>query len=120
MLGDPLHEREIRALWYLAEGLTYQQVGRKMALSEQGAKSLGRTIMAKVGGRNITHTVHLAHCMGLIGTRPTCGSRAGVASHQYYGEEMCVKCRIFWRPYRRGIKQRAREKARSETKISGG
>lgn len=119
--GLPLTEQEYRLLELMAmEGLTYQAAGRKLGITRSGAINTGRRVQVKLGAKSLMHAVHIAMSAGTLGVRPSCGTRGGVARHQRYDEEICIKCRIFWRPYRRDVKARARERARSETKISGG
>lgn len=120
-LGGKITEQEQRLLELVCrDGKSLRQAARDLRMTYTAVANTAYRLRVKVGATTLAHLGHLATADGLIGTRPQCGSRGGVARHERYGEEMCVKCRIFWRPYRAGIKRRARDAARSETKISGG
>jgi hypothetical protein len=120
-LGGRITEQEQRLLELVCrDGKSLRQAARDLRTTYPAVANTAYRLRIKVGATTLAHLGHIATAYGLIGTRRQCGSRGGVAMHQRNDEELCVKCRIFWRPYRREIKQRARERARAETKISGG
>lgn len=114
--GAGLSAKEVMVLEYLAiDGLSYREIARRTGWTLRSVEMTGYRMRIKTGARTNAHAVHLALAAGFLGTRHQCGTRGGVAMHERHDEEMCIKCRIFWRPYRREIKQRARSRARSET-----
>jgi len=126
-LGGPITQKEQRLLELLArDGLSLRQAARELTsvtgeqVSYAAVANAAWRLRTKLGATTLAHLAHIATADGLIGTRRQCGTRGGVAMHERHDEELCIKCRLFWRPYRREIKRRARDKARSENKISGG
>lgn len=111
---------EARVLEYLAiEGLSYREIARVTGYTTRSVEMTGWRMRTKVGARTNAHAVHLALAAGFLGTRRQCGTRGGVGQHERHGEELCIRCRIFWRPYRADIKRRARERSETETKGAG-
>jgi DNA-binding CsgD family transcriptional regulator len=78
----PLSARDKEVLWLMSQGLTYYQVGHKLGMSEQGAKSAARRVMIRMGSRNITHAVSVGLLEGLIGRWPECGTHAAYQKHR--------------------------------------
>lgn len=65
---EPLSERELEVLQYLAEGLNNQEIGSKLFLSPHTVKVHTRNIYAKLGVHNRTQAVVRARTLGLLST----------------------------------------------------
>ncbi len=110
-LGGRITDHELRLLELVCrDGLSLQRAARELHTTYSAMANTAWRLRAKVGATTLAHLAHRATAEGLIGTRRQCGTRGGVAMHERNDEEMCVKCRIFWRPYRAEIKRRARDR----------
>lgn len=125
-LGSRITPKEQRLLELLTrDGKSLRQAARELSsltgetVSYAAVANAAWRLRTKLGATTLAHLAHIATADGLVGVYPNCGTRGGVGRHERNHEELCIKCRIFWRPYRAEIKRRAREKAR-ENKISGG
>lgn len=120
-LGGKVTDHELRILELVCrDGMSLRQAAKELHTSYPAVANAAWRLRTKMGATTLAHLAHIATADGLVGTRRQCGTRGGVAMHQRCDEELCIKCRMFWRPYRRDIKRRARDKARTETKISSG
>jgi two-component system NarL family response regulator len=61
-----LSYRETQVLLLVANGLANREVAQQLALTEETVKVHMRTIMAKLGAKDRTHAVTLAHKRGII------------------------------------------------------
>jgi RNA polymerase sigma factor (sigma-70 family) len=61
-----LGQRELEVLRATAEGETAEETAHRLTLSAETVKSQRRVVIAKLGARNVTHAVHLAHERGLL------------------------------------------------------
>jgi DNA-binding CsgD family transcriptional regulator len=81
-LGDRLTTRELQVLALLADGLSDQQLARRLRISLFTEKHHVSAIRVKLGSLSRAHSVHLAHSRGLLGSSPgptyEDGYRAGV------------------------------------------
>ncbi|QBI52629.1 helix-turn-helix transcriptional regulator [Streptomonospora litoralis] len=66
-----LTDRQTEALKLMAAGLTNRQIAARLKISENGAKRLVSSVMAKLGAHNRAATVARAITEGLIETAPT-------------------------------------------------
>lgn len=114
--GDPLTPREQWVLELTAlDGMSYPQVAEQMRTTLRAAEMTGQRIKIKLGAATLPQAVHRAMAQGIIGAYPNCGTRGGVGRHERDHTPLCVKCRIFWGPYRLGVKRRSRERAATLT-----
>jgi len=65
---EPLNQRELEVLQYMAEGLNNQEIGSKLFLSPHTVKVHTRNIYAKLGVHNRTQAVVKAGTLGLLST----------------------------------------------------
>jgi LuxR family maltose regulon positive regulatory protein len=65
-LVEPLSEREIEVLKFIAEGLTNQEVANRLYLSLHTVKVHARNIYAKLGVKNRTQAVAKGRALGLL------------------------------------------------------
>ncbi len=65
-LVEPLSEREIEVLQFIAEGLTNQEVANRLYLSLHTVKVHARNIYAKLGVKNRTQAVAKGRALGLL------------------------------------------------------
>ncbi|MFN2236477.1 MAG: LuxR C-terminal-related transcriptional regulator [Anaerolineales bacterium] len=63
---EPLSEREIEVLKYIAQGFTNQEVAQELVLSLYTVKSHARNIYSKLGVKNRTEAVTRARLLGLL------------------------------------------------------
>jgi ATP/maltotriose-dependent transcriptional regulator MalT len=63
--GD-LSERELTVLELIADGLSNEQIGRRMCLSTETIKTHVRKMLAKLGARTRAHAVTLGFRRGLL------------------------------------------------------
>ena len=83
---EELTPREIDMLRWTAQGFTTAEIARNLFLSPETIKTHRKNLIAKMGARNITHCVHLAHLEGLFTTPPPDGSSAhSPMSERTYG-----------------------------------
>jgi DNA-binding CsgD family transcriptional regulator len=112
--GVPLTPREQWVLELVGiDGLSMQEVASHTGSTVRAAWGTGYRIRIKLGARSMAQAVNIAMGSGVLGTHPKCGTRGGVARHERGGTPLCVKCRVFYTPYRREIKRRAREQGRA-------
>lgn len=65
-IGDPLSEREIDVLRFVAGGLANKAIARALSLSEDTVKGHMRSIFAKLDVTDRTQAVTVAHRRGII------------------------------------------------------
>ncbi len=65
-LVDPLTNRELEVLMYIAKGHTNQEIARKLVLSLYTVKSHARNIFGKLGVKSRTEAVARARLLGLL------------------------------------------------------
>jgi LuxR family transcriptional regulator, maltose regulon positive regulatory protein len=65
-LVEPLSEREIEVLQFIAEGLTNQEVANRLYLSLHTVKVHARNIYSKLGVKNRTQAVAKARVLGIL------------------------------------------------------
>jgi LuxR family maltose regulon positive regulatory protein len=63
---EPLTERDLEVLQFIAEGLTNPEIGNRLYLSANTVKAHARTIYSKLGVNNRTQAVNRARVLGLI------------------------------------------------------
>ncbi len=63
---EPLSEREIEVLQFIAEGLTNQEIANRLYLSLHTVKVHARNIYGKLGVKNRTQAVAKARALGII------------------------------------------------------
>ncbi len=56
-LSEPLSAREFEVLWLLRDGLSYQEIGRKLSISERTARAHVAAIKEKLGAATAAHCV---------------------------------------------------------------
>lgn len=64
--GDPLTERDVLILQWLADGMTYRKIASRMLLHTNTVHKAASRIMAKLGAATLAHAVHLADTRGII------------------------------------------------------
>lgn len=74
--------RDREVLWLMSKGMTYMQVGRRLGMAEQGAKSAARRVMHKMGVGNIVQAVAVGLLEGHIGRWQGCGTHAAYQRHR--------------------------------------
>ncbi len=67
-LVEPLSEREIKVLQFIAEGLTNQEIVSRLYLSLNTIKVHTRNIYGKLGVNNRTQAVARARALGILPT----------------------------------------------------
>jgi len=65
-LIEPLSEREIEVLQFIAQGLSNREVGERLYLTLNTVKAHSRTIYSKLGVNNRTQAVAKARALGII------------------------------------------------------
>ena len=65
-LIEPLSEREIEVLQFIAQGLSNREVGDRLYLTVNTVKAHSRTIYSKLGVNNRTQAVTKARALGLL------------------------------------------------------
>ena len=65
-LLEPLSERELEVLGLIAEGLTNQEIGRRLHISLSTVKGHTTHIYGKLGVKNRANAIALAHNLGLL------------------------------------------------------
>jgi LuxR family maltose regulon positive regulatory protein len=65
-LVEPLSEREIKVLQFIAEGLTNQEIVSRLYLSLNTVKVHTRNIYGKLGVNNRTQAVARARALGIL------------------------------------------------------
>ena len=63
---EPLSEREIEVLQFIAEGLTNREIATKLFLSLHTVKTHTRNINSKLNAHNRTEAVARARAMGIL------------------------------------------------------
>ncbi|MFF0009638.1 response regulator transcription factor [Streptomyces tibetensis] len=109
--GLPLTARQLDILQRIAQGQSWQRIGRHLGLTESGVGSHNTQILRKLGAQTSAHAVFLACAAGILDPTRRHGDHAGFAAHKYYGEEPCEACWDGERAYRRDL--RAARKAKS-------
>jgi DNA-binding CsgD family transcriptional regulator len=77
-----LSGRDREVLWLMSQGMTYSTVGRRLGMTEPGAKSAARRAMLKLGAVNIVQAVAVALLEGEIGRWQGCGTFATYQRHR--------------------------------------
>ncbi|MBJ6623535.1 helix-turn-helix transcriptional regulator [Streptomyces sp. DHE17-7] len=111
--GRPLTDRQLDVLHRIAQGQSWQQIGRDLGLTVGGVGSHSKQILRKLGAQTSAHAVFLACAAGTLDPTRRHGDHAGFAAHRYYGEEPCEACWEGERAYRR--ERRAARKAAQTT-----
>lgn len=109
--GAPLSERQLEVLTRIANGQSWEQIGRAMGLTIGGVGSYNKQILKKLGASSAAHAVFLACRAGVLDPTRRHGDHAGFAAHRYRGEEPCEECWEGERAYRRAL--RAARKTRT-------
>lgn len=65
-LPEPLSERELEVVRYLAEGLTNREIGDRLHLAEGTVKNYVSSILGKIDARDRTHAALRARELGLL------------------------------------------------------
>jgi len=65
-LVEPLSERELEVLQFIAEGLTNQEIATRLYLSLYTVKAHARNIYAKLGVKNRTQAVAKGKALGIL------------------------------------------------------
>lgn len=91
--GSALTVQEWTALWWAAQGYSLRPTGTRMHRSTSAVQDAWTRARRKLGARNLTHAVHLAHSRGLIGTYIDCGSRDAYVRHMHNDEVPDIMCR---------------------------
>jgi DNA-binding CsgD family transcriptional regulator len=99
-----LSVRDREVLWMMSQGMTYFEVGRKLGMAEQGAKSAARRAMGKLGARNIVHAVTISLLSGEIGRWRGCGSHAAYQRHRKLHQTADPACLMGKAEYDRGYR----------------
>lgn len=109
-----LSDRDRKVLWMMSQGMTYFEVGRKLGMAEQGAKSAARRAMSKLGAQNIVHAVTIALLRGEIGRWESCGTHAAYQRHRKLHQTADPACLVAKAEYDRGY--RAEQMRAEETR----
>ncbi len=64
-ISKKLGDRQLATLLLAAQGLSYQQIGERLYVSESTVKSTMGVVTRKLGARNRFHCIHLAHQLRL-------------------------------------------------------
>jgi DNA-binding CsgD family transcriptional regulator len=104
-----LTDHELRVLSLVAQGLTHEQIARRLIMTSKGVTPTVNRAVKKLGARNAPHAVLLACRAGLLDGRPRRpqrhGDRAGFVAHVRRGEEPCPACWEGKRAYDRSWRQ---------------
>lgn len=114
-----LTARELDVLTRMANGSTYEAIGREYDRSVRTICWIGQVVMRKLGARSIAHAVLLACQAGILDGRPRRhGDHAGYAAHVYRGEDptLCEPCRAGESAYR--IARRAERRGTAQRPIA--
>lgn len=65
-LPEPLTERELEVLLYLADGLSNREIGNKLSLTEGTVKNYVTNVLQKIGARDRTQAALRGRELGLI------------------------------------------------------
>ena len=65
-LAEPLTERELEVLRYLAEGFSNREIGNKLSLTEGTVKNYVTNVLQKIGARDRTQAALRGRELGLI------------------------------------------------------
>ncbi|MER6488768.1 LuxR C-terminal-related transcriptional regulator [Streptomyces virginiae] len=103
---------EQETLELVADGLTFEQIGRRLNITAHAAELRMSRAKQKLGGTTTPHAVILACRAGLLDGRPQRhGDHAGYEAHRRRGEEPCDACRVGEREHRSRYKSRTRRAA---------
>jgi DNA-binding CsgD family transcriptional regulator len=92
----------------VANGLTFEQIGRQVGISAHAAELRMWRAKQKLGGTTTPHAILLACRAGLLDGRPRRhGDHAGYMAHRRRGEDPCEACRDGERAHRAGRKEAA-------------
>ena len=61
-----LSDRQSQVLYWLAQGLTSQEIGEKLYLSAATVKNYRFQLLEALGARNAAEAVHRAHELGIL------------------------------------------------------
>jgi len=64
--GSPLTSREVQVLWCKAHGLTYEDTGNRVCISNLTVKSHLRRAFARLGAHDAAHAVALCFRTGVF------------------------------------------------------
>jgi DNA-binding CsgD family transcriptional regulator len=107
--GLPLTARQFDVLHRIAQGQSWQQIGRDLGLTVGGVGSHSKQILRKLGAQTSAHAVFLACAAGTLDPTRRHGDHPGFVAHQRRDEEPCEACWEGERAYRR--ERRAARKA---------
>lgn len=65
-----LTERELSVLCSIAEGMSNEQIGRRLCLAENTIKTHTKNLYVKLGARDRAHAVSLAYRVGILTVEP--------------------------------------------------
>lgn len=103
---------ERQTLELVAQGVTYQQIGRQRGTSEIAPKNQMARVLRKLGAQSAAHAVLLACQAGLLdGRRQHHGDHNGYEAHIRRGDrgdEICDACRDGEKAYRAGLREARR------------
>jgi DNA-binding CsgD family transcriptional regulator len=100
-----LTERQRRILWHRSQGLSARKVAAAEHLATGTVSWHESVIRTRLGARDMTHAVHLATLLGVIGQYLDCIDRASYLRHLRRGEAPCPACKAA--NARHGVEQRA-------------
>ena len=66
LLGKELSQIQLEVLRMVAQGYTYEEIGRARKRSKQATKDRMSLVMQKLGARNKTHAVAIAMKRGIV------------------------------------------------------
>ena len=73
-MGSALTEQEVAILHLMAQGMTYEQIGRMRFMETNTVKWHAQRIYRRLGARNAAHAVHIGWQRGLLGGSSTAAS----------------------------------------------
>jgi DNA-binding CsgD family transcriptional regulator len=82
--ADVLTPAELRELRYAAQGYSASEVAAMTPRTAKAVSLCRRRAFKKLGARNVTHAVHVAHLAGILSENTSKASaRAGGAASRY-------------------------------------
>lgn len=64
--GDPLTERDVLILQWIADGLTFGQISRRTFLHVNTIAKIVMRVRTKLGAATTSNAVHIADVLGII------------------------------------------------------
>ncbi|MFD8577351.1 LuxR C-terminal-related transcriptional regulator [Streptomyces virginiae] len=100
-----LTEREREVLHLASEGLTYEEIAKRLYVIPRRVTDIKTSALRKLGARNIANGIFLACRAGILDGRPQRhGDHAGYEAHRRRGEEPCDACRVGEREHRASMR----------------